>query len=198
MGDHLGDVLGGAGIQLDPLVAEGVHVDEELMDEALGDGLPVLAGLARPVDDLVVDVREVHGFDQVVALVLEVAPHHVPGDVALGMAQVGVVVDRGPADVHGHARGVLGLEGLQAVGPVVRHLQHGVNLSSISGRGAVFGPRGSETLMLARGALLGMQCQPGISRAICGIVRKLVGKTLFRYQVSLASLEASSLERVPS
>ncbi|MNY42892.1 hypothetical protein D3C86_1778200 [compost metagenome] len=121
MGDHVLDVLGGLGVDVGPADVEGVRVEEELADEALGEGVPGLARDRRVADDLVVHVGEVLGVLDPVARMLEVAAHHVPGDEAAQVAQVDEVVHRRTADVHGHVRGVLGREGLQLVGPIVVH-----------------------------------------------------------------------------
>jgi len=94
--DHLGDVLGGLRFQVGSVDAESVHVDIELVDEAIGEfcGGGVLFG--RPVDDLVVDVGEVADIGHPQAAIAEIADDHVEGEGGAGVSYMAVVV-RGDA-----------------------------------------------------------------------------------------------------
>ncbi len=58
---------------------------------------PALRGVA---DDLVFDVGNVHDVLELVAALLQEAAQHVHGDEGAEVADVSVVVNRGPASVH--------------------------------------------------------------------------------------------------
>ena len=71
-------------------------------DEAFGqrlDRFPVLVG---PLDDLVVDVRDVANVREAVTARAQVARDDIEHDQHAGMTEVGVVVDGHAADVHAH------------------------------------------------------------------------------------------------
>jgi hypothetical protein len=77
------------------------------------------AEFLRRVVDLVVDVGDVAGIDQARETPAQQAREHVEDHRPAGVAHVHVVVDRGPAQVHGHARGIERREGFQAAVQVV-------------------------------------------------------------------------------
>ena len=58
--------------------------------------------LVGPVDDLVVDVREVADIGDLISAVSKIAIDHVEDDGGPGMADMAEVVDRDPADIHPH------------------------------------------------------------------------------------------------
>jgi hypothetical protein len=81
------------------LEAEGGHVLVEARDEAVREIEGRLAALLGPLDDLVVDVREVADEGDVPAAVPEVAGEGVEGDHRPRVPDVAVVVDGHPTDV---------------------------------------------------------------------------------------------------
>ena len=70
-GDHLRDVLGGAGDDLGLLQPQGRHVLPEGGDPGGGEGREVLARGLRLLDDPVVHVRDVHDLPHLPSLVPE-------------------------------------------------------------------------------------------------------------------------------
>ncbi len=87
--------------------AQGLHVGAEQLGLTLGQGDPVLAGRVGPFEERVVDVGDVLHVAHVVAGRAPGAVEQVEGDVRRGVAHVGGVVRRDPADVHpgGSVRG---------------------------------------------------------------------------------------------
>ena len=102
-GDHLLhglDLTRGARTDVGVHDAEAVHLLDEGGRELLGHigrGATLVVGA---VDDLVVNVREVLGKGDLVALVHEITADDVEGQEGPGVADVDLVVDRGTADVH--------------------------------------------------------------------------------------------------
>ena len=110
-------LVGGARVLFDGLEAERRGVLEERGDVLVRVLAQRQAGLLRLDDGAVVDVREVHHVDDVVAHpVLERAPQHVDGDERPEVADVAARVDRQPAGVHPHLLAVERREGLFLAG----------------------------------------------------------------------------------
>jgi hypothetical protein len=98
--DHLGDVLGGLGIDVRRQDAERRHVLALGGDVALGD---LGGGDARVVgasDDAIVHIGVVAHERHPVSLELQIAAEHVEDERAARMADVGGVVDGDAAHVH--------------------------------------------------------------------------------------------------
>ena len=100
LGQHLGDVLGGARLQVGGQAVEGLVVGVVLAGPALGERRGVLAGLAGAGDDLVVDVGDVAHERHLIAARPQVAGDHIEGDQRPRVADVKQVVDRWAADIH--------------------------------------------------------------------------------------------------
>ena len=77
-----------------------LHVLVEGLDIAVGNGAVIDPFLVGAVDDLVVDVGIVADVGDIVAGILQIAEDHVEDHVGPGMADMAVVVDRYPADIH--------------------------------------------------------------------------------------------------
>ena len=82
------------------LQTEASHVDVEFMDVFFGNRFVIDPLLVGPVDDLVIDVRKVADIGHVISAVSEIAVDRVEDDGRPGMADVGEIVDRDPADIH--------------------------------------------------------------------------------------------------
>ena len=111
---HLGDVLGRARLDRRPQAAERIDVLVELLLGLLGDDADrfverqVRILLRRARVDLVVDVGDVaHVGDVLGAVEMPQQPEqHVEHDHRPRIADMREVVDRRPADIHAHARGI--------------------------------------------------------------------------------------------
>ncbi len=112
--DHLRHVVGGAGIVLGPLDPQPIVVLEKALYVRLCQlpqpNTPRNGGVNRPI----VDIGQVPHLDDAVALPLEVAAQDVLAQERAEVADVGVVVDRGAAGVHGDAAVLCGAEFLLA------------------------------------------------------------------------------------
>jgi hypothetical protein len=97
--DHLGDVLRGPRLDVREADAEEFQSFVEGAGVAAYDLLPGDALLVGPVYDLVLYIRYVLDELDVVAAALQVPDHHVPEQGRPYITDVGVVVDRRPADV---------------------------------------------------------------------------------------------------
>ena len=86
------------------------HPVEVLADELLHEVLPAPAGLVHPVDEAVLDVRDVLQVEHVVSLAPEVPRDDVERDVRLRVPDVRRVVRRDAADEHRDAAAVEGNE----------------------------------------------------------------------------------------
>ena len=104
-GDDVGDMLRDLGIVGRRQDVQGPHVLEEGVDVELGKLERRLPCLRRPLDDHLLDVREVLHVGDPEAERLQVPAGGVEGDVRTGMSQVAVVVGRRPAHVHFHVAG---------------------------------------------------------------------------------------------
>ena len=110
------DELGRARLVGRRQAAERRHVLVELLFRRLGDFSDRLVQrqvgifLRRPLVDLVVDVRDVADIGDVLLAVemAEQPEQHVEDDDRAGVADMGKVVDRRPADVHAHVRRIEG------------------------------------------------------------------------------------------
>ncbi len=130
--DHLLDrldVLGGARLQAGRQRAQRRHVVRVGLQVPLGDHRDRLALLGGLGVDLVVHVRDVGRVDHLV-LAEQVAQHaeqDVEGDHRPGVADVGEVVDRRTAHIHGHTARIVGPERpfLAGHGVVEGQLAHG-------------------------------------------------------------------------
>ncbi len=124
--DHHVDVPGRVGLHVGRLNAEGRHVvvvDLRIPRRDLGDRL---AGLERRRDDLVIDVGDVTREGQFVT-----APQHaceqVENDRGARVADMRIVVDGRPAQVHRHLARLEGLEGdFLSLERVVELDRHGI------------------------------------------------------------------------
>ena len=125
-GDDVVDVVGRGGIGFRAFDAERVEVFEEGLGVAGGEGFARFAGLAAGADDLVLDVGQVHDVADDVAAVVEIPAQQVFEHERAQVADVGVVVDRGPAGVHADPGGIEGGELLFRAGEAVVELKgHG-------------------------------------------------------------------------
>ena len=97
--DHLRDVVGRLRVHVGREDADRGHVLALRRDVALRDLLRADALPLGALDDLVVHVGEVPHEPHLVAAEEQVAPDHVEGQRAPGVAHVGEVVHRDPADV---------------------------------------------------------------------------------------------------
>ena len=92
----------------------------------LGQCERVLSGLAGAVDDFVVDIGEIGHVGDLVSQVLEVAPNHVEDNCAHCVADVGIGIDRGSADIHAHTPLLQRLERLDFAAEGIEYAQcHG-------------------------------------------------------------------------
>ena len=99
-GDHLGDVVGGAGLDLGLQRAQGLHVLVEGPGRALGDGVDALAAVFGGGVDLVVHVGDVAHVRDLGIETLQQPVQHVEDDDRTRVADVGEVVHRGAAHIH--------------------------------------------------------------------------------------------------
>ena len=126
-GDHLVDVLAGLGLGVGLEHAQRRHVVVERPGETPRQLIDRLAGLLGGVDDLVVDVGDVADVGDAAVVALEDPVQHVEDDHRAGVAEMGEVVDRGPAHIHAHMVRIDGLEPLLlAVERVVENKRHGL------------------------------------------------------------------------
>ena len=109
--DHARNVLGGAGNDLGPLDAQGIQILKEGLLRNwrvyVADGNAGGCGVA---DDLVVHVGDVHDVAERHSRELEEAAENVYLQESAEVADVAVVVDRGPAGVHAQRFAVHGDE----------------------------------------------------------------------------------------
>jgi hypothetical protein len=105
-----------------------LHLPEEIVDMPLRQGRGVRPRARGPVDDLVVDVREVLDVPDLVSLELQIAPHGIEDQVAHGVAHVGRRIRRDAADVHPHRLAIGGGERLLLAGEGAED-PHGVTRS---------------------------------------------------------------------
>ena len=134
--DHLRDFSRGVGVDVGGIDVEVAHVVEvhvdELLDELVGGDLEAV----RALDDAVIDVGEVLDVLDGVAPPAEVTLHDVEDDVAHRVADVGGVVRRDAADVHGDVVG-LRLEVFDLAGEGVRETHQPESASVPSGAAAI-------------------------------------------------------------
>ena len=127
--DHLLDEVGGLGLVRRAQGAERVHVFQIGLEKALGDDADLDAFIGGLLVDLVVDVGDVAGIDNLV-LAIEMAQQteqHIEDHHGPGIADMGVAVDRGTADIHRHPLVVGGFEGPLLAGHGVVQLEgHGL------------------------------------------------------------------------
>ncbi len=97
---HPADDLGDADVFARRQDAQRLHVAAEQLDLALGQFLPVDAGLLRPFQQRIVHVRGVLRVVHLVAGITPDAADEVEGVVGVGVAEVGGVVGGDAADVH--------------------------------------------------------------------------------------------------
>ncbi len=102
--DHLGDVVGRAGLHVRRRAAHGGGCRVELLGRPRRQRIDGLAVLRCPVDDLVVHVGDVADVGDVVRAicVAQQAREHVEHDQRAGIADMDVVIDRRPAHIHAH------------------------------------------------------------------------------------------------
>ena len=110
--DHRRDVIGRVRREVGRLDPERAHVGEVLRLGAVGDDLRLDPLGGGGGDDLVVDVGDVARINDVVGAVLVAQQplQHVEHHRRPGVADVRAAVNRRPADVHRHSRGVGGDE----------------------------------------------------------------------------------------
>ncbi len=128
--EHGGDVGGGVRLDRGGQHAEGRHVLAVDGGEAVGDGRDGGVLLDRRLVYPVVHVGDVAGVDHR-RLAVEAAQHpeqHVEHHRRAGVADVGVGIDRRPADVERHPARVAGLERPLLAGVGVVQDQHGAGL----------------------------------------------------------------------
>ena len=99
--DHLGNRLGRARLEIRLQRTEGFHVVVKGGQGAPGHLADRLARRLRRDHDLVVDIRDVAGVAHLIRAVDEAqqAVEHVEDDDRPGIADMGVVVNRRPADI---------------------------------------------------------------------------------------------------
>src|ERR687889_1425390 len=116
-GDHLGDVLGGARLDVGPPYAEHLEPLVEGIGVAIYYLLPGDLLLVGLVNDLVLYIRDVLNERHVVTPASQIPCHHVPEQGRPRVAYVDVVVDGGTADVEVDLSGLPDLDhlGAQAV-----------------------------------------------------------------------------------
>ena len=130
--DHLADVLGGLGLVIGLQDAQGRHVLMKGPGRAFGDGPDVLSRFLGRRHDLVVHVGDVAHVGDAAVKAPQEPVEHVEHDHRAGVADVGVVVDRGAANVEadpvgakgpevvlGAAQGVVEAKGHGPVNPLV-------------------------------------------------------------------------------
>ena len=113
------DLARGAGANVGVKDAKAVHLLDEGVGELLGNRGGRGALLVGAVDDLVIDVGEVLGKGDLIALVHEVTADHVKREERAGVADVDLVVDGGAAHVHADLAVFDGLKLLFFVGLAV-------------------------------------------------------------------------------
>ena len=127
-GDDVGHMLRHLGMHVGADDVQGLGILEIGGDVFFGQGQGVDAFLIGAVDDLVVHVGEVLHVGHVPAPPQEVAAHGVEDHQRTGVAQVDVVVDRGPAAVNAHLAGGAGHEVLfLGAHGIVKSDGHGVS-----------------------------------------------------------------------
>ncbi len=97
--DHLGDVLGRAGVSVRWQPVEGRHLGQEGRHPSVSELQVVLARLARLAQHVVVDIGQVLDIGDVMAQVLQVPMEHVEAEVGERVPQVAGVVGGDAADV---------------------------------------------------------------------------------------------------
>ena len=97
---------------------------EVLEARLLGDLVLALVGVVLEVSD----VGDVAHVTHLVTQGLEVAEQQVEGDRRACVAQVGVAIDRGAADIHAYMLGVDGLEGLLAARERIVQIEFAVHV----------------------------------------------------------------------
>ena len=123
--DHLGNMLGGLGLDVRGRDPERCHVALALLDVAGAEDRRILAALARAPDDLVVDVGPVPHVGDLEPAPAQEADRRVEGDEEAGVADVRQIVDRDAADVDpdpaGRRRGELLFAIAQRIREAKRH-----------------------------------------------------------------------------
>src|SRR5215210_1849587 len=129
--DHAGYVLGGPRLHVRKADPEKLQALVEGVGVAAHYLLPRDAFFVGLVDDLVLDVRDVLDERHVVAPAPEIPHDHVPEQRRAGVADVDVVVDRGPADVESDPAALPHLHGASA--QIVPYLYaHALSLASLA------------------------------------------------------------------
>ena len=107
-GDHLRDMVRGARLDGGAEAAQRIDVLLEATGRAFGQFADRYATLGGPRDDLIVDVGDVAGVDDVVGAIemAQKAKQHVEDDDGPGIADMGSIVDGRSADVEAHALGL--------------------------------------------------------------------------------------------
>ena len=116
--DHLGDVVGGAGLMGRIEAAERLRIGQKLVRCRLGDAADGLVQgqrwkvARRPVVDLVIHVGDVADIgDGAVAVDPAQQPvEHIEDDDRARISDMGEVIDRRAADIHAHMGGIDGDE----------------------------------------------------------------------------------------
>jgi hypothetical protein len=104
--DHLGDVSGRARLDVRRKRSQRRHVVMEHRRGVGGERVDGDAALLGRRHDLVVDVGDVAGIGDARIKPLQQAIEHVEHDNGPRVADMGTVVDRGPAHVHPHVGGI--------------------------------------------------------------------------------------------
>ena len=175
--DDLGQVVGRAGLVIRLLNAERVKILVHRRNEACGQRLIGLVPLARAIDDLVVDVRDIPHIGHPVAGGAEPPPHDVEGDLRARMANVDVVVDRNAADVHPHVAGFERHERFLAARQRIVDAKHDLRLHApwtrpraARGPAPAGSPRGAQQARVRRGgpsARTGAACRAPLPCGRC-------------------------------
>ena len=109
-GDDLRDVLGHPGLDARLQHAQRAHIPVVGRGVALVDHRDIDAFGERRIVDLVVDIGDVAGVDDVVVAPAQHPVEHVEDDRRPGIADMGEAVDRRPADIHRHPPRIAGHE----------------------------------------------------------------------------------------
>ena len=107
---HASDVIGGARFHVRFLDVQARFVFVHRGDHALGQRFERFTVFAGAIDDLVVDVGDVAHVGQVITAEAQPARHQVERNHAAAVAEMAVVVNGHPADVHAHLVAIQRLE----------------------------------------------------------------------------------------